>query len=157
MNKGNNQTTAVGVIGAVLLVLAQLLLSHTLSAQTGIEAVVIAALGYLSGDANTINFFKNNQAADLALQLGDAVSKQLSASLPNAEIWSKIHNSLDALNQNVNALPTATASAVTQALPAPAVIVNTVADVPAPAAPAVPLYNPYSGKLLTEDPLPATN
>lgn len=151
----NWKTTLAGSLFALVLFAVQYYSKGSIDLKTFVEGAGGAVIGFLASDGNVLGFFKNNQTADIALQLGDIVSQKLADMLPSSEIWNKIHGTLDTLNQNVNALPAATASAVTQALPAPTPIV-VAEESPAPAAPAVPLYNPFSGKLLSVDPLPET-
>ena len=153
----NWKTTLAGAIFAIVLFAIQYFSKGTIDLKTFVEGAGGAVIGFLASDANLSNFFKANPNADLALQLGEVLSQKLSEALPSNDLLNKIHGSLDTLNQNVNALPAATASAVTQALPSTAAVALVTEATPVPEKPAVPLYNQYSGKLLTEDPLVANN
>lgn len=151
----NWKTTLAGAIFAGLLIAVKLWMSGSLDPATILIAGGMASIAALASDHDIDQFIKNSFVAYTGLTAIDAVSGTYSASHPNDLMLKGIHDFLDKLKANVDALPATIATAVA-ATQAPAAVVEFVAPEPkAEAAPLTELYNKFSGKLLTEDPYPA--
>lgn len=165
--KKNWISTTIGIIFGALLIGAKLYYSHTVDVPTVIVAMFMVALGTVVADGGIIAFFRKNPLAEQGLEVGSSIVDAAAVSDPNNKWLQALHGLLTQLTDNVNALPAATAIAVANALPAPSgtTITTTVEEkipvadpviVAAPiiAAPAVALFNRFSGKPLAEDPEP---
>jgi hypothetical protein len=156
MQTKNWKTTLAGIGTAVVMVVVQLIIAKgAFNPVLDIAAIGIAILGYLAGDKNVEQTIKDNPTLTAILGTLDKLSSAFAEAQPSNIYVKEIHGFLSALDQNVQALPAAVAASI----PAPVVNIDASTNNAAPAAepaPAVPLYNPYSGKLLTEDPLPET-
>lgn len=133
------KTTLIAVAGAMLICIAQALLTGTVDIKTLITAVTIAGIGAFSSDAKVDAAIAGSPFAKQLLPFADAAITQLDKTDPSP-IFDKIHQVLTNIEAN-------TAAVAAVPLPAPAAAVQNIiqeqpAQAPTPTPKPVPVAVP---------------